>query len=137
MIQNWLCCHELLLWQAILNITSKPAVFSQETKWNCPSTTRNSTYRFTCFHSNWRNCMIANIHYFYFSSYFRPFIYFSLSLFCFFFFLRHILKELLPLKTLDLRALLRKSVLKRRKGTKSARFAFLGIGFPQIVSKKG
>ena len=50
MIQNWLCCHELLLWQAILNITLKPAVFSQETKWKCTSTTRNSTYRFTCFH---------------------------------------------------------------------------------------
>ena len=80
--------------------------------------------------------MIANIHYFYFSSYFRPFFYFSLFLFCFFFLFKAYFERDFAFQKLDLRALLPKRVLKRRKGTGSARFAFLGMGFAQIVSKK-
>lgn len=50
------------------------------------------------FISDWRNCMIANIHYFYFSSYFRPFFYFSLSLFCFFFLFKTYFERAFALK---------------------------------------
>ena len=81
------------------------------------------------FISDWRNYMIANIHYFYFSSYFRPFFYFSLSLFCFFFLFKAYFERAFAFQKIGFESSLTKTRFKATEGNGKCTICILGHGF--------